>query len=187
MIRIILPILLITALYPQSECDGMRYTDELFPEVNVTSNIQYGGNYNPNIWGQNLWEDLYMDIYEPLGDYIEDRPLVFFLFGGSFIAGSKTSPDIVALCSRYAKMGYVAAAIDYRLTGDLIWFPNPETAYRATAKGMHDLKGAIRWFRMNVEMDNDYLIDIDRIYGCYVYIMGCCPLPTAPGYIILCA
>ena len=81
------------------------------------------------------------------------------------MAGSKTNGDIVELCTRYAKMGYVAAAIDYRLTGDLIWFPNPETAYRATAKGMHDLKGAIRFFRMNDETSNDYRIDSDRIYA----------------------
>ena len=165
MIRIILPILLITSLYSQSECDGVRYTDEIFSQVNVTSNVLYGGNYNPNIWGQNLWEDLYLDIYEPAGDDVEDRPLVFFLFGGSFVAGSKTAGDIVELCTRYAKMGYVAAAIDYRLTGDLIWLPNPATAYRATAKGMHDLKGAIRWFRMNDETSNDYRIDSDRIYA----------------------
>lgn len=165
MIRIILSILLITTLYSQSDCDGVRYTDEIFSQVNVTSNVLYGGNYNPNIWGQNLWEDLYLNIYEPAGDDVEDRPLVFFLFGGSFVAGSKTAGDIVELCTRYAKMGYVAAAIDYRLTGDLIWFPNPETAYRATAKGMHDLKGAIRFFRMNDELYNDYHIDSDRIYA----------------------
>ena len=165
MIRIILSILLITTLYSQSECDGVRYTDEIFTEVNVTSNVLYGGNYNPNIWGQNEWQDLYMDIYQPAGDDVEDRPLVFFLFGGSFVAGSKTNGDIVELCTRYAKMGYVAAAIDYRLTGDLIWFPNPETAYRATAKGMHDLKGAIRFFRMNDATENEYRIDSDRIYA----------------------
>ena len=165
MIRIILSILLITTLYSQSDCDGVRYTDEIFSQVNVTSNVLYGGNYNPNIWGQNLWEDLYLNIYEPAGDDVEDRPLVFFLFGGSFVAGSKTAGDIVELCTRYAKMGYVAAAIDYRLTGDLIWSPNPETAYRATAKGMHDLKGAIRFFRMNDELYNDYRIDSDRIYA----------------------
>ena len=106
-----------------------------------------------------------MNIYEPVGDDVEDRPLVFFLFGGSFVAGSKTNGDIVELCTRYAKMGYVAAAIDYRLTGDLIWAPNSETAYRATAKGMHDLKGAIRFFRMNDETSNDYRIDSDRIYA----------------------
>ena len=165
MIRIISSILLISILYSQSECDGVRYTDEIFSQVNVTSNVLYGGNYNPNIWGQNNWQDLYMDIYEPTGDDVEDRPLVFFLFGGSFVAGSKTNVDIVELCTRYAKMGYVAAAIDYRLTGDLIWFSNPETAYRATAKGMHDLKGAIRFFRMNDETDNEYRIDSDRIYA----------------------
>ena len=62
-------------------------------------------------------------------------------------------------------MGYVAVAIDYRLTQDLIWFPNPETAYRATAKGMHDLKSAIRWFRMNDETYNDFRIDSDRIFA----------------------
>ena len=165
MIRIIATILLIATLYSQSDCDGVRYTDEIFSQVNVTSNVLYGGNYNPNIWGQNEWQNLYLDIYEPVGDDIEDRPLVFFLFGGSFIAGSKTAGDIVELCTRYAKMGYVAVAIDYRLTGDLIWFPNPETAYRATAKGMHDLKGAIRFFRMNDETSNDYHIDSGRIYA----------------------
>ena len=165
MIRIILSILLIATLYSQSECDGIRYTDEIFSQVNVTSNILYGGNYNPNIWGQNEWQDLYMDIYQPVGDDVENRPLVFFLFGGSFVAGSKTNGDIVELCTRYAKMGYVASAIDYRLTTDLIWFPNSETAYRATAKGMHDLKGAIRFFRMNDETDNEYRIDSNRIYA----------------------
>ena len=179
MIRILSSILLISILFPQSECDGVRYTDEIFTEVNVTSNVLYGGNYNPNIWGQNNWEDLYMDIYEPAGDDVENRPLVFFLFGGSFVAGSKTNGDIVELCTRYAKMGYVAAAIDYRLTGDLIWFPNPETAYRATAKGMHDLKGAIRFFRMNDETSNDYRIDSDRIYAGGVSAGGIIAVNTA--------
>ena len=163
--KIIIYILFANFLFTQSECDGERYTDEIFSQVNVTSNLLYGGNYNPNIWGQNEWQDLYMNIYEPVGDDVEDRPLVFFLFGGSFVAGSKTAGDIVELCTRYAKMGYVAAAIDYRLTGDLIWAPNSETAYRATAKGMHDLKGAIRFFRMNDETSNDYRIDSDRIYA----------------------
>tara|TARA_Y100000590_G_C15671430_1_gene996389 strand:+ start:604 stop:1740 length:1137 start_codon:yes stop_codon:yes gene_type:complete len=165
MIQIILAVLSSSILFGQSECDGERYSTEIFNDVIVTSNVLYGGNYNPNIWGQNLWEDLYLDIYEPLGDNIENRPLIFFLFGGSFVAGSKTNSDIVELCTRYAKMGYVASAIDYRLTGDLIWFPNAETAYRATAKGMHDLKGAIRWFRMNDEIFNEYRIDSDRIYA----------------------
>ena len=158
-------IIIAQTIYSQDECSGDRYGDEIFNEVQVTSNILYGGNYNPNIWGQNEWQNLYLDIYEPVGDDLENRPLVFFLFGGSFVAGSKTNGDIVELCTRFAKMGYVASAIDYRLTSDLIWFPNSETAYRATAKGIHDLKGAIRWFRMNDELDNDYRVDTERIYA----------------------
>ena len=165
MIRIILAILLISSLYSQSECDGVRYTDEIFNQVNVTSNIQYGGNYNPNIWGTPQWMDLYLDVYEPVGDTVEDRPLVFFLYGGSFISGSKTSPDVVELCKSYAKMGYVASAINYRLTTNLIWDANEETAYLAAAKAIHDLKAAIRWFRMNDALYNEYRIDADRIYA----------------------
>ena len=165
MIRIILSIFFIASLYSQGDCDGVRYTDEIFSQVNVTNNVLYGGNYNPNIWGTPQWQDLYLDIYEPAGDDVEDRPLVFFLYGGSFIAGSKTSGDIVELCTRYAKMGYVASAIDYRLTTGLIWLANEEMAYMAAAKGIHDLKSAIRWFRMNDELYNDYRIDTDRIYA----------------------
>jgi len=165
MIRIILAILHISSLYSQSECDGVRYTDEIFNQVNVTSNIQYGGNYNPNIWGTPQWMDLYLDVYEPVGDTVEDRPLVFFLYGGSFISGSKTSPDVVELCKSYAKMGYVASAINYRLTTNLIWDANEETAYLAAAKAIHDLKAAIRWFRMNDALYNEYRIDADRIYA----------------------
>ena len=155
-------ILLLGIIYSQPDCDGERYTDEIFNQVNVTSNVLYGGNYNPNIWGQNEWQDLYLDIYEPVGDNVEDRPLVFFLYGGSFVAGSKTNGDVVELCTRYAKMGYVAAAIDYRLTTDLIWVSNPETAYRATTKAMHDLKGAIRWFRMNDENEKKMKLNEDN-------------------------
>jgi hypothetical protein len=95
------------------------------------------------------------------------------------VAGSKTNGDIVELCTRYAKMGYVASAIDYRLTGDLIWFPNSETAYRATAKGMHDLKGAIRFFRMNDETNNEYRIDTDRIYAGGISAGGIVAVNTA--------
>ena len=163
--KLLFYIFIITLSFSQEECDGQRYIEEIFDQVNVTSNVLYGGNYNPNIWGQNQWQDLYLDIYEPVGDDLSNRPLVFFLYGGSFVAGSKTNGDVVELCTRYAKMGYVAAAIDYRLTTDLIWFPNTETAYRATTKAMHDLKGAIRWFRMSNENENEYRIDTDPIYA----------------------
>ena len=53
--KLILIILNTALLTGQSECDGIRYTDEIFSQVNITSNILYGGNYNPNVLGQNQW------------------------------------------------------------------------------------------------------------------------------------
>ena len=72
----VLSILIFSTLYPQQECDGYRYASQLFNNINISSNILYGGNYNPNIWGQNQWQDLYLDIYEPIGDELEERPLL---------------------------------------------------------------------------------------------------------------
>tara|TARA_Y100001970_G_scaffold285017_1_gene403645 strand:- start:74 stop:1198 length:1125 start_codon:yes stop_codon:yes gene_type:complete len=146
------------------ECDGGRYEEEIFNSIYVTSNVYYGTNVNDGFFGD-VEQDLYLDVYEPVGDDLEDRPLIIMMFGGSFVGGSKSSSDIVELCTRYAKMGYVAAAIDYRLTTELIIFNNEETAYKAASKGIHDLKGAIRFFRMNDELYNDYRIDTDRIYA----------------------
>jgi len=146
------------------ECDEERYQEEIFDNIYITSGVYYGTNINEGLFGSSN-EDLYLDIYEPYGDDLENRPVVIFMFGGSFVGGSRTSSDIVELCTRYAKMGYVAVAIDYRLTLDLILFANETTAYKAAAKGIHDLKGAIRFLRMNDQLYNDYRIDSDRIYA----------------------
>ena len=146
------------------ECTDGRYEQEIFDNVYVTSGVYYGTNIQEGLFGDSN-EDLYLDVYEPYGDDLENRPVVIFMFGGSFIGGSRTSSDIVELCTRYAKRGYVAVAIDYRLTLDLLIFANETTAYKAASKGIHDLKGAIRFLRMNDQLYNDYRIDTDRIYA----------------------
>jgi hypothetical protein len=162
--KIIPIILLITSIFSQEECDNGRYNTEIFSNVNITTSVYYGSNINSGFFGD-VTEDLYLDVYEPGGDTLEDRPLIILMFGGAFISGSRTSPDIVELCTRYAKMGYVAAAIDYRLTPDLVWLSTTINAYTAVTKGIHDLKGAIRYFRMNESLYDDYGIDVDRIYA----------------------
>ena len=101
------------------ECTDGRYEEEIFDNVYVTSGVYYGTNIQEGLFGDSD-EDLYLDVYEPYGDDLENRPVVIFMFGGSFIGGSRTSSDIVELCTRYAKRGYVAVAIDYRLTLDLL-------------------------------------------------------------------
>ena len=157
-------ILILSMIFAQQECENGRYNTEIFSDVNITSGIFYGSNVNADFFGD-VTQDLYLDFYEPINDDLERRPLILMLFGGSYIGGSRTSSDIVELCTRYAKMGYVAAAIDYRLTTELIWLANEETAYKAATKGIHDLKGAIRYFRMNDALYDDYKIDTERIYA----------------------
>ena len=163
MIKYLISILIITFSFSQ-ECDGARYQEEIFDNVYVTSGVYYGTGVQEGLFGDSD-EDLYLDVYEPYGDDLENRPVIIMMFGGSFIGGSRTSSDIVELCTRYAKMGYVAVAIDYRLTLDLLIFANETTAYKAAAKGIHDLKSAIRFLRMNDELYNDYRIDTNRIYA----------------------
>ena len=146
------------------DCNNGRYIEEIF-QVGIESEVEYGENTNQTLLGSDYTQTLYMDIYYPENDNLEDRPLIFFMFGGSFIGGSKSSGDIVALCTKYAQRGYVAVAIDYRLSPVLIFSANEETAYKAVLKAMHDVKSAIRYFRMMDETSpSTYRIDSNRIF-----------------------
>ena len=156
-------LLLINNLFPQSDCIDNRYIDDIF-DVTMINEVEYGVNTNETIIGTAYTQTLYMDIYQPVGDTLENRPLVIFMFGGAFVGGSKESADIVDLCTNYAKKGYVAAAIDYRLTTNLILNPSEYKAYEAVIKGIQDLRAAVRYFRMNDILYNDYKIDSERIY-----------------------
>ena len=59
---------LFSLIFSQEECDGMRYQEEIFSNVNVTSGIYYGTNFNAGIFGNEVVQDLYLDVYEPAGD-----------------------------------------------------------------------------------------------------------------------
>ena len=152
-------------LAAQNDCSGERYADYIF-DVGTDYEILYGQNTNQTLSGSEYDQNLYMDIYYPIDDTLSDRPLIFFLFGGSFVEGSKNSSLVVSLCNKYAQMGYVAVAIDYRLSQHLL-FTNPTelNGYIAVMKATHDLKAAIRYFRMNDELFNEYRIDSNRIFA----------------------
>lgn len=152
-------------LFAQNDCSGDRYTDYIF-DVATDYSVLYGQNINQTISGSEYTQNLYMDVYYPIDDDLNDRPLIFFLFGGSFVEGSKNSNLVVSLCNKYAQMGYVAVAIDYRLSQHLL-FTNPTelNGYIAVMKATHDLKAAIRYFRMNDELFDDYGIDSNRIFA----------------------
>src|ERR1035437_10377901 len=98
-----------------------RYLDDVFTGVTVTSDIVYATNITV-ITGTPAAGSLKMDVYEPTGDTASARPLILVFHTGSFLpavmngqpTGSKKDSAIVEMCTRFAKKGYVAAAVDYR-------------------------------------------------------------------------
>src|SRR5688572_2970529 len=87
-----------------------RFYDEIYT-VETTSDIPFGSNVEFD--GDSL--HLKLDVYQPQGDTLSERPLLLLAFGGSFTFGSKLSPDITRLCTEFAERGYVTCAIEYRL------------------------------------------------------------------------
>ena len=162
--RIIFIVLCSCFAFTQSDCSDDRYINDIF-DVNVEYGVEYGENINEEfLFGTEYNETLYMDVYEPSGDTLGERPIIFFMFGGSFVGGSRDSGNMVALCNSYASKGYVAVAIDYRLTPNLILDPSSQKAYEAVIKAIHDLKAAIRYFRMDYEQGNSFRIDPERVF-----------------------
>lgn len=150
-----------------------RYLEEVFSSVTVTQNVIYGQNYSV-LTGSPTLQPLAMDIYEPAGDTVTDRPLIVYLPTGSFLpryinqlpTGDKSDSATVEICTRLAKQGYVVAACSYR-TG---WNPagaqseRTETILQAVYRGLQDAKTAVRFFRMDeATMGNTYGINPNRI------------------------
>lgn len=134
-------------------CDGERYIDDVFSDFTI-STVTYGSN--TTAFGLN--QDLEMDIYEPVGDVHEQRPVILFAFGGSFIFGDKST--MAYYCEQFAKKGYVAATIDYRV--GFVGF-GEEAVTGAVMRAVSDMKGAVRYFRQDAATDNLYKINPDFI------------------------
>jgi len=140
-----------------------RYLDEVFTNVNETKNVRFstqvpeprpGGGWYESITGLpiNAKEhdtrnrDLLMDIFTPAGDNNTNRPVLVVCFGGGFVQGNRNMGDIRELAIRFAKRGYVTAAIDYRLGMNIF---DEGAAFRAVYRGIQDGRSAIRYFRAN--------------------------------------
>lgn len=138
---------------PDLACDGARYIDDVFSDVTVTT-VTYGSN--TTFAGLN--QELKMDIYEPVGDVHEQRPVILFAFGGSFIFGTRES--MATYCEQFAKKGYVAATIDYRV--GFLGF-DEEAVTGAVMRAVSDMKGAVRFFRQDAATNNEFKIHPDYI------------------------
>jgi len=142
-----------------SGCDGARYRYRIFDDISVDYDIPYGSNISAD--GSNI--SLVMDIYQPVGDVVNNRPVVLVAHGGFFLAGSNDGSDVVPLCEDLARMGYVVASISYRLGIDN-FFDLESSLQEAVMRGVQDAKAAVRYFRKSYEIDgNTWGIDPERI------------------------
>lgn len=167
------------ASYAQSGCESGRFYEPVFSDVEVTSAVEFGENAQPTIFDPNATQVLELDVYEPQGDTMQQRPLIIWAFGGAFVAGSRQSPDIVELCNRFAETGYVCASIDYRLTPELALAGDAYLATYAVMKATHDMRAAVRFFRKDAATTNTYRINPSAIYVGGVSAGGFAALHTA--------
>jgi para-nitrobenzyl esterase len=139
-------------------CESKRYEFPLFTEVDITT-VKYGSNINTS--GVN--QDLFMDVYTPKSDTLSKRPAIVLAFGGSFIAGDRK--QLSSLATELAKLGYVAACIDYRLLSFLQWPIDSVKGFDIAIKASGDMKAAIRHLRKDAATTNLHKIDSDMIFA----------------------
>ena len=151
-------LLLICLVYSQD----IRFIDEIFDEVSIAENIVYGNAPDlPFIFftETNTFDiDLHMDVYQPVGDTMNDRPVIIFAHSGAFFSGSKEADDIVLLSQEAARRGYVAVAMEYRLGLNIL---SASSGERAVYRGVQDASAIIRYLR---EFHDTLNIDPNHIF-----------------------
>ncbi|MCC7244408.1 MAG: T9SS type A sorting domain-containing protein [Saprospiraceae bacterium] len=159
-----------------------RYYHQVFSGVNVTSNVPYGQNTTVLAYPTLINQPLIMDVYQPIGDTATARPVVLYLHTGNFLpfkgpdgsvgfngacGGTLRDSSVIEACTRLAKMGYVACAVDYRLGWNPLAQSDVERRYgiiNAAYRGIQDVRTCIRYFRRSVaEQNNPWKVDTDRI------------------------
>ena len=135
-----------------------RFLDQVFPSVDVETGIQFGVGVRENGPDQ----PLLMDVYTPSGDTATDRPVIVVAFPGGFTGGSRDNDDVVLLANFYAQLGYVAAAIDYRVIDD---DPASNDDLRIhIIEAVFDMRAAIRFFREDAAANNAFGTDGERVF-----------------------
>src|SRR5262245_24156594 len=135
----------------------LRYRDAVFGTVSTTSNVTYGSA--TNIEGQTI--TLLLDLYQPVGDTVTQRPAIVWVHGGSFTTGDKTSPELVDEANVFSGKGYVNVSINYRLEpGGCAASAPTQNCITAIKEALADAQTAVRFLRTNAAT---YGIDPGRI------------------------
>ncbi len=99
------------------------------------------------VFGRGGARALKLDLYAPAAKSGRMRPGVVLVHGGGWAGGNRQS--FRAMAQQLARRGFVAATIDYRLSGEAR-FPS----------AVEDCKAAVRWMRANAKK---HRIDPERI------------------------
>ena len=162
--KILLSSLLLTLGYFSSnaQCPSGRYLVKTFA-VDTIKDILYGSNTATSGTGTT---NLLMDIYQPAGDILPERPLIIFAHGGTFVAGDRKTTDMIKICAGLAQRGYVCASIEYRLESAtaLISPTANEKMVKEVVRAAQDGKAAVRFFRADAAGSNIYKIDTNQIF-----------------------
>lgn len=192
--RILLSIGVLLGL--SASAQQMRYHDEVFSNVTVSSDIEYGVNIDfltsdfsdqtqvgaditeiktALAMGQPIPAKFYdpadpnsdvkvrsmkMDFYEPTGDTLTSRPLIVYIHTGNFLppplnggpTGTKTDSVAIVQCTSWAKRGFTAASLSYRLGWNPIASTSLErkgTLLNAVYRAIHDVKQMVRLIKAN--------------------------------------
>ena len=135
----------------------LRYRDLVFGGVSTTTNVIYGSAVN--ISGTAI--TLRLDLYQPGGDTVTQRPAIVWVHGGSFSSGDKTSAELVDEATTFGRKGYVNASINYRLEpGGCTGSVPVTTCIIAMQEALADAQTAVRFLRTNASI---YGVDQSRV------------------------
>lgn len=152
----------------------VRYLDEITQSVDVAVNEIYAENISI-LTGAPTLIPLVMDVYTPSGDTETDRPVMIVPHTGNFlpqylngsVTGGKNDSIVVNICKSFAKRGYVAVAMTYRLG----WLPlatnqdvRTGTLLQAVYRAVQDTRTCIRYFKYTAnEEGNPWGVDPNKI------------------------
>ena len=182
-IRIIV-VLLVVIFYSQTAL-LQPFTTPIY-EINRVNDVEYGRD--TNFSGRE--QPLLLNIAYPVNDAVPEcgRPLMVIVHGGAFLSGSKQDGSVNFWMEDFAKKGYVAASIEYRLgmyhppfyNGCLLdnydcgSMADTLEWHRALHRGIQDVRGAIRFLitqKETFEINPDNVFMIGESAGGFI-VMG---------------
>jgi acetyl esterase/lipase len=148
----------------QIDTTGGRYYKPVFSNVTVTRGVVYG---SAAPLASSTAQALLMDVYQPAGDTVGRRPVIILAHDGAFLTGTRDDQPMTELCTRFARLGYVTASIDYRLLSFLQVLLPRDTINLAKGAilAAQDIRAAVRFFRNDAATTRQYRVSSRYIFA----------------------